>query len=171
MPAITDRGDTWLRFLQRFTKRRHVAVSMMGERPSSLTGARPTPLRSFTRQCGGYLALVALAVQLALSFGHLHARDISASGIVFAKASAADGWQRPASAEVSKPSPSKLADDEDLCPVCFSGFLLSTSFVPDAPQPPVSFAFEPIDLLFARTIALVAAIRRAPFQPRAPPLA
>ena len=45
------------------------------------------------------------------------------------------------------------------------------SFVPDAPQPPVSFAFEPIDLLFARTIALVAAIRRAPFQPRAPPLA
>jgi hypothetical protein len=118
-------------------------------------------LRSFTRQCGAYLALVALALQLALSFGHLHARDISASGISLAKTHTASSWQ----------SPSKLADDEDLCPVCFSGFLLSTSFVPDAPQPPVSFAFESIDHLFADTIALVAAIRRAPFQPRAPPLA
>jgi Protein of unknown function (DUF2946) len=138
---------------------------------SGLTGARPTLLRSFTRQGGATLALVALALQLALSFGHLHARDISASGFVFAKASTADGWQRPAGAEVSKQSPSKLADDEDLCPICFSGFLLSTSFVPDAPQPPVTFAFESIDHHFARTIALVAAIRRTPFQPRAPPLA
>jgi Protein of unknown function (DUF2946) len=124
-------------------------------------------LRKLTRQCGAYLALVALALQLALSFGHLHARDISTSGIALAKASA-DGWHQ-ARAEVS--SQSKLADDEDLCPVCISGFLLSTSFVPDATQPPISFAFESIDRLFARTIALVAAIRRTPFQPRAPPLA
>jgi hypothetical protein len=160
MPAITDRGDTWHRFLQRFTRRGHVAVSMMGERPSGFSEARPTPLRSFTRQCGAYLALAALALQLALSFGHLHARDISASGIAVAKADTVGSWQ----------SPSKLADDGDLCPVCFSGFLLSTSFVPDAPQPPVAFAFESIDRLFARTIALVAAIRRTPFQPRAPPL-
>ena len=160
MSAITDRGDAWLHFLQRFTKRGHVAVSMMGERPNGLTGARPTLLRKLTRQCGAYLALVALALQLALSFGHLHTRDISASGISLAKAHPAS-WQ----------SPSKLADDEDLCPICFSGFLLSTSFVPDAPQPPASFAFEPIDHFFARTIRLVAAIRRTPFQPRAPPLA
>ncbi len=137
---------------------------------SGLTGAGQTLLRSFTRQCGAYLALVALALQLALSFGHLDARDISASGIAFAKASA-DGWHRPAGAAVSKQSPSKLADDEDLCPICFSGFLLSTSFVPDAPQPPVSLTFEAIDLHFPGTIALVAAIRRTPFQPRAPPLA
>jgi len=142
---------------------------MMRERPVGLTKAGPTLLRKLTRQCGAYLALVALALQLALSFGHLHARDISASGIAFAKR-APMGWHQ-ARAEVSKPSPSKLADDEDLCPVCFSGFLLSTSFVPNAPQPPVSFAFESIDRRFARTIALVAAIRRAPFQPRAPPLA
>jgi hypothetical protein len=134
-----------------------------------LTEAGPTLLRSFTRQCGAYLALVALALQLALSFGHLHPRDISASGIALAKASA-DGWHQ-ARVEVSKQSPSKLADDDDLCPVCISGFLLSTSFVPDAPQPPVSFAFESIDHHFALTIALVAAIRRTPFQPRAPPLA
>jgi hypothetical protein len=126
-------------------------------------------LRNFTRQCGAYLALLALTVQLALSFGHLHARDLSASGFALAKTSA-DGWQRPA-AEVSKQSPSKLADDEDLCPVCFSGFLLATSFVPDAPQPLASFAFESIDHPFARTIGLVAAIRRTSFQPRAPPRA
>jgi len=136
-----------------------------------LTGAGPTLLRSFTRQCGVTLALLALTLQLALSFGHLHASDISASGFVFAKASTADGWRRPAGVEVSKQSSSKLADDEDLCPICFSGFLLSTSFVPDAPQPPVSFAFESIDHRFAEPTGLVAAIRRTPFQPRAPPLA
>jgi hypothetical protein len=118
-------------------------------------------LRSFTRQCGAYLALIALSLQLALSFGHLDAHDISASGIAYAKAHAAGGWQ----------SPSKLADDEDLCPICFSGFLLSTSFVPDAPQPPASFAFEHLDRLFVGAIGRVAAIRRQPFQPRAPPLA
>jgi hypothetical protein len=136
-----------------------------------LTRAGPTLLRSFTRQCGAYLALVALTLQLALSFGHLHARDITASAIAFAKAPGANGWHRPAGAEASKQSPSRLADDEDLCPVCFSGFLLSTSFVPDTPQPPASFAFESIDHLFADSIALVAATRRASFQPRAPPLA
>jgi DUF2946 family protein len=135
-----------------------------------LTRAGPTLLRSFTRQCGAYLALVALTLQLALSFGHLHARDISASGIVLAKTST-DGWHRRTGAEVSKQSPSRLADDEDLCPVCFSGFLLSTSFVPDAPQPPVSSGFEHIDRIFPRTIGLVAAARHAPFQPRAPPRA
>jgi hypothetical protein len=137
---------------------------------SGLTGAGRTLLRSFTRQCGAYLALVALALQLALSFGHLDDRDISDSGFVFAKASA-DGWHRPTGAVISKQSQSKLADDECLCPICFPGFLLSTSFVPDAPQPPVSFAFESIDHRFARTIGLVATIRRTPFQPRAPPLA
>jgi hypothetical protein len=118
-------------------------------------------LRSFTRQCGAYLALVALTLQLALSFGHLHARDISAYGVALAKTHTASGWQ----------SPSKLADDEDLCPICFSGFLLSTSFAPAAPQPPVAFAFERIDRLVLNTIALVAATRRTPVQPRAPPLA
>jgi hypothetical protein len=139
-------------------------------RACGLTGVGSTLLRSFTRSCGAYLALLALTLQLVLTFGHVHARDISASGIVVAKANA-DSWHRPAGAELSKQSPSKLADDEDLCPICFSGFLLSTSFVPDAPQPPVSFAFETIDHHFTRTVELVAAIRRTPFQPRAPPLA
>jgi DUF2946 family protein len=137
---------------------------------SGLTGVGPTLLRSFTRSCGAWLALLALTLQLALSFGHLHARDISVSGIVAAKASI-DSWHRQAGAELSKQSPSKLADDDELCPICFSGFLLSTSFVPAAPQPPLAFAFESIDHRVARTIGFVAAARRTPFQPRAPPLA
>jgi hypothetical protein len=126
-----------------------------------MTRAGPTLLRSFTRQCGAYLALVALTLQLALSFGHLHARDLSVSGIAFAKAHAAGGWQ----------SPSNLDDDGDLCPVCFSGFQLSTSFVPDAVRPPVSFAFEHIDRVLLSSIELVADERRTPVQPRAPPVA
>jgi hypothetical protein len=125
-----------------------------------LTQTEPSLLRTFTRQCGAYLALLALVLQLALSFGHLHARDIS--GPWFAKAHTANGWQQAAS---------KAGEDDDLCPICISGFLLSTSFVPDTPQPAVPFAFEYIALLSTETIGPVANTRRAPFQPRAPPLA
>jgi hypothetical protein len=128
-------------------------------------------LRTFTRQFGAYLALAALALQLALSFGHLHARDISGPGFALAKATAVDGWHRPAGVEVSKQTAPKLADDEDLCPVCFSGLLLSTSFVPDASKPSAPFEFERIDRVFASVIERVAGTRRAAFQSRAPPLA
>jgi hypothetical protein len=124
-----------------------------------LTGAGPTLLRSFTRQCGAHLALIALALQLALSFGHLHSHDIFPSGIALAKTHTAGSWQ----------SPSNLADDDDLCPICFSGSLLATSFVPSGPEPPVAFTFQRSDRLVLNTIELVAAIRRTPIQPRAPP--
>ncbi|MBV8926980.1 MAG: hypothetical protein JOZ74_16550 [Bradyrhizobium sp.] len=127
-------------------------------------------MRSFTKRCGAYLALIALALQLALSFAHIHARDLSATGTALAKPRAADSWHRPAGVEASNQSPSKLVDDEDFCPVCFSGLLWSTCFVPDAPRPPAVLGFQRIDRRFINTIGF-AATPRAPFQPRAPPFA
>jgi hypothetical protein len=134
---------------------------MSVRKANNLRRAERSSLRIFTQRCGAYLALAALALQLALSFGHLHARDISPSGLAFAKAR---------SLETSIQSPSHLTDDEDLCPVCFSGSLLSTSFVPDAPQPLAAFEFERVDCLLLNTIEIVAETRRRPFQSRAPPL-
>jgi hypothetical protein len=127
-----------------------------------LTQAEPSLLRTFTRQCGACLALIALVLQLALSFGHLHARDIS--GGTFANAHAVG-------VEASGHAASKAADDEDLCPICVSGYLLATSFVPETPQPAVPLAFEHLARLYLETIEPVAETRRTPFQPRAPPLA
>jgi hypothetical protein len=144
------------------SKCRHIAVFNDAREAGNLRQAERSLLRTFTRRCGAYLALAGLALQLALSFGHLHARDISPSGLTFAKAR---------SAEASIRSPSYVTDDEDLCPICFSGLLLSTSFVPDAPQPPVAFEFERIDCRLANPIDIVAETRRRPFQSRAPPLA
>jgi hypothetical protein len=133
---------------------------MMGREAGNLSQAERSLLRIFTRRCGAYLALAALALQLALSFGHVHAHDISASGLAFAKGRA----------QASVQSPSNLTDDDDFCPICFSGLLLSTSFVPGATQLPVAFQFERLDRLLANAIDIVAETRRTPFQSRAPPL-
>jgi hypothetical protein len=66
--------------------------------------------------------------------------------------------------------PLKLASDDEDCPICFSGFLLTTSFIPDAalPSPPLDLthAGHP----FALTFDGVPKTHRGPFQSRAPPL-
>jgi hypothetical protein len=140
-----------------------------------LAQANGTLLRSFVQRCGVYLALAALTLQFALSFGHIHAHDIAPpqtiySQTVYSKAYAVSGWHDPAKLEASTQLPSNLADDDDHCPICFSSFLLSTSFVPDPPSPPLSFGFRDIDRFFELAVDIVLESPRAPFQSRAPPL-
>jgi hypothetical protein len=127
--------------------------------------------RTLVRRCGVYLALAALTLQLALSFGHIHAHDIATPQITHSKAGAVSSWHGPAKLEASTQLPSKLADDDEHCPICFSSFLLSTSFVPDPPRPPQSFGFRHIDRFFEFAIDIVLESHRAPFLSRAPPLA
>ncbi|SDT14006.1 hypothetical protein SAMN05444158_4538 [Bradyrhizobium canariense] len=127
-------------------------------------------LRTFVRRCGVYLALAALTLQLALSFGHIHAHDIAYPQITYSKTDAVSNWRGPAKLEASTQLPSKLADDDEHCPICFSSFLLSTSFVPDPPRPPLSFGFRAIDRVFELAVDIVVGSYRAPFQSRAPPL-
>ncbi|WP_213773668.1 DUF2946 family protein [Bradyrhizobium sp. dw_78] len=136
--------------------------------------ANGTLLRTFVQRCGVYLALAALMLQFALSFGHIHAQDFHA-GIAYpevadVKADAVGGWHGPAKLEISAPLPSKLADDDDHCPICLSTFLLSTSFIPDALRPPPSSEFNHIDRLLALAFDIAVEAHRAPFQSRAPPL-
>lgn len=114
----------------------------------------------FARRCGVYLALLALTLQLAMSFGHIHARDFAAQNIAISKAHTAKSWH----------APGKLADDDDHCPICFSGFLLGNSFVPHAAQPQRSPEFADARPALALTFDRVPGSERAAFQSRAPPL-
>jgi hypothetical protein len=117
------------------------------------------------RRSGAWLALAAMALQLVLSFGHIHLEDLKGggNGVVTAAASkAASAHQDPAGGPAG--------DADDYCPICAVLHLAAASFVPDAPVLPVPFAFHAIAHASQPTFASVL-LRRAPFQSRAPPLA
>jgi hypothetical protein len=143
---------------------------------SALAEADGSLLRTFARRCGAYLALAALTLQLALSFGHVHRHDIAYPSLAYSKSLAHSkvgdlaASQALANQKLSKQLPSPLADDDENCPICFSTLLLATSFVPDAPQLSPSSGFTDVDRFFGRSFDIVFGSDRAPFQSRAPPL-
>ncbi len=119
---------------------------------------------SSNRRFGSYLALAALALQLVLSFGHVHLDGVHcgfpAVGVV--------GSGAQSSLSVSAQHPGNDADD--YCAICATIYLAANSFLPQAPQLPVPFVAQSIEH-FDRVAAVFIAPRRAPFQSRAPPLA
>ena len=134
---------------------------------------RPTHLtlwRIFTRRCGACLALLALTLQFGLSYGHIHARDFTGRGIDRSTADVARAWRGPMKQQSAARLPAKLADEDEDCPICFSGFLLATSFIPDAAQASPSLDLTDAGHPFALTFDGVLKTHRAPFQSRAPPL-
>lgn len=139
--------------------------------------ADPTLWRTITQRCGSYLALLALTLQFGLSFGHVHPRDFApvnfASSTTHADAvwQTKAAWQKSPQLESARPATGKLADDDEQCPICFSGLLLATSFVPDAAQPPLSFESTKASRAIAPAFDHVGRSARAPFQSRAPPRA
>lgn len=137
-------------------------------------------LRSFAQRCGVYLALAALALQLAMSFGHIHRHDIvdpnaaypnvAYPKVAYSKIDVFAGAQAPTKLEVAQQFPSGLADDDGACPICLSTLLLSTSFIPDAPRYSPSSEFRDADRVVRHIYDSVLETHRAPFQSRAPPL-
>lgn len=114
------------------------------------------------RRLGVWLALFALALQLVLSFGHIHAEDFAAPNPGVLTLAAADGGP---------------ADDDDHhgaghadCAICAVIHLAGTLLLPPPPL---------VQLPAAESLAWLAAIdrqdavraSRQPFQARAPPQA
>jgi hypothetical protein len=126
--------------------------------------------RILTRRCGTCLALLAVTLQLGMSFGHIHARDFIGQGIYPSTADAARAWHGPIKRQSASGLPANLADDDEDCPICFSGFLLATSFIPDVAQPSPSADFKHAGYSFRLTFDGVLKTRRAPFHSRAPPI-
>jgi hypothetical protein len=116
------------------------------------------------RRLGSWLALFALAVQLVLSFGHVHLEGIRSN----ADASISLAAERPASPASPVQHPANEADDH--CAICAIIHLASTSFLPDAPQLPVPFVSQTVEHFDYVAFVFVAPQRTA-FQSRAPPLA
>ncbi len=125
--------------------------------------------RAFARQCGAYLALAALMLQLALSFAHVHKHDLALSG--FDRSDVVSVKRARSTQQDAQQLPSRLADDDDHCPICFSGFLLSNSWLPDVQANPFSQQFAEIDRAFNPVSDPVFQPRRAAFLSRAPPVA
>jgi hypothetical protein len=112
------------------------------------------------------LALLALAVQFVVSFGHIHREDI------FGSARAAPSIAVPV-ADAGQPSPAHhpAKHGDDYCAICATISLLGHSFVAAAPAlpppPPVAHAIAHVD----RVVTIAVAPRRTAFQSRAPPTA
>jgi hypothetical protein len=132
--------------------------------------AKLTTMRWFRSRSrlGAYLALFALAFQLAVSFGHVHLERIAP---VSAGASALAGAP-PAADDLDAPSnpAGREHGADDLCPICtlihLAGALVPTE-MPSLPLPTVSGRLR----LEAVTEFDVTASQGAPFRARAPPIA
>jgi Protein of unknown function (DUF2946) len=126
--------------------------------------------RIFTRRCVACLALLALTLQFGMSYRHIHARDFTDLGIHRSTSDVAHAWLGPMEQQSAARLPAKLAEDDEDCPICFSGFLLTTSYIPDAAQASPSLDLTDAGHPFALTFDGVLKTHRAPFQSRAPPL-
>ncbi len=90
------------------------------------------------RRRGAYLALAALVLQIAVSFGH-----VDLDGIVGPDHLTLTGLHQTVVAKTSKRGPAQPpGDDDGYCPICASIFMVSSSFVSEPPQLPVPDGFE-----------------------------
>jgi len=137
----------------------------------------------FHRRYGAWPGLAALALQIVLSFGHIHIGKVHVAGVAeaFGVAAAksfhmarqpsagATLAQAPQQAPAENPH-QNLGDDDDYCAICASIFLASTAFAAQPPLLPVPFGGDRIALSFpAEQSGRVA--RPVFFQSRAPPAA
>jgi hypothetical protein len=122
-------------------------------------------MRWFRRnmRIGSWCALFALAIQLVLSFGHLH---FASSAATAALASAA---AEPAGAADDPPTPTKHSRVADYCTICASLHLVGLLTA----EPPSVAALQPTSQ--ARLTACITGPSETydglPFNARAPPLA
>jgi hypothetical protein len=118
-------------------------------------------------RAGAYLALFALAFQLAVSFGHVHLEHFAPPS---AGASALAGAQPPADRDAaSKPAGREdLADD--CCPICTLIHLAGALVPAEMPSLPLPTVFGRLRLEVAAEFDLTAS-HAALFRARAPPIA
>jgi hypothetical protein len=93
-------------------------------------GAESVVTRDFARRATACVASAAMILQILLCFGHVHVHDVARGG---SGVTAVGSAHTPPTSLASQAHPAGLDDDEEHCSICFSGFLLSTTSLPDAP--------------------------------------
>jgi hypothetical protein len=124
-------------------------------------------VRNNLRQ-GSWLALLALTINLALSFGHVHAIAKSAGSdrITLAASGISHvGTSVPGQA----PGHDNDGQADDLCPICMAAHAIGNAVATTPPALPVRFATAQV-VLERATLSGRAELKRAAFQSRAPPL-
>jgi Protein of unknown function (DUF2946) len=117
---------------------------------------------------GAYLALLALAFQLAISFGHVHLDHIARAS---AGARPVAGTQASNEGVTAPSNPTGREDlADDLCPICTLIHVAGTLVPTETPPLPLPGIFRPLRLEAAVASDLTAA-QGALFRARAPPLA
>jgi hypothetical protein len=112
------------------------------------------------RSPSSYLALFALALQLALSFGHVHLNELALGKSTLAAAQKASDPQ-------SVPS-GNVPDRDEVCAICAIISLSGALLIPDAPT--LVFAGTQHQAFFSELApGLVFEHARAQFHARAPP--
>jgi hypothetical protein len=121
---------------------------------------------------GSWLALLALAFQLVVSFGHIHAHEIASHEIASDTDGATTDHAEPqgdaAPAHSHPGGDQSLADD--CCPICALIHLARALVPAEAPSLPLPGMFGPLQLEAAAEFDLRAS-DRALFRARAPPIA
>jgi hypothetical protein len=114
-----------------------------------------------SRRSWGWLALLALTLQLGMSFGHLHVAHALHPGLV-----------TPAQDDVAAPLPPDHDDDHEshYCPIYAVNALLSGAQVAAAPVIPTPAAWAIAQVVSLAHGVAGAGVRRAAFHSRAPPL-
>jgi hypothetical protein len=111
---------------------------------------------------GAVLALIALALQMMLSFDHVHLNGLPQNShyrIV----------QRTATAQTAPQVPANNPSD-DYCAICASIFLASSAFAPAPPQLLIPTNFQRVGHCFNAARSLAESLRLA-YRSRAPPVA
>jgi hypothetical protein len=113
-----------------------------------------------------WLALIALAVNLGLSFGHFHAIDAKASGsrieaVAASIVSPDDGQRRGNSPDDSHA--------DYLCPICVAATAMAGALASASPTLSPEFANVAVERTIEPILARVEPSRAA-FQPRGPPI-
>ena len=119
-------------------------------------------------RAGAYLALFALAFQLAVSFGHVHLGRVAPVSAGASALASAQPWAD------DRDAPSKPAGREDLaddgCPICTLIHLAGALVPAEMPSLPLPSVFGRLRLEVAAEFDLTAS-HAALFRARAPPIA
>lgn len=114
---------------------------------------------------GAWLALVALAINLGMSFGHVHAIDAGRLGH--------PSGQRMASVTMPNDGGTRGHHDGDLadllCPICMAVGAMGHALAAPPPALPLALKGAPIELAIEPVLAILQSPRAA-FHPRGPPI-
>ena len=125
----------------------------------------PTRLQRLKRMGTAGLGLFALVLQLVLSFGHVHARELMAPRAFAAGAVVSKSSSTPAQGQI----PSGLPEDD--CPICATMHMAASALPPVSPSMAGPVGFAKVLQRTSLEAFSLGVTRHILFQTRAPPIA